>query len=130
MLSFLPFEPTQQLHCLWQRSMLYGPAYAQLSLFSNRAQVTSATNSVTGGSFPSTPQKPDDIVNDGLDDVKATIAEAQASGRPAPVGHRPALTVPVAALAVVTNSTASVWTGFAAVLRHTCGILLGALSSL
>jgi hypothetical protein len=35
---------------------------------------------VTGGSpLPGTPQKPDDYANDGLDDVKATIAEAQVS---------------------------------------------------
>lgn len=41
--------------------------------------MSSATNSVTGGSFPNTPQKPDDVSNDGLDDARATIAEAQAS---------------------------------------------------
>ena len=38
------------------------------------AQVSSANNS-----FPGTPQKPDDVANDRMDDVKATIAEAQAS---------------------------------------------------
>ena len=41
--------------------------------------MSSANNSVTGGSYPNTPQKPDDVADESLDDLKATIREAQAS---------------------------------------------------
>ncbi len=34
---------------------------------------------MTGGSYPNTPQKTDDAADESLDDLKATIREAQAS---------------------------------------------------
>ena len=34
---------------------------------------------MTGGSYPNTPQKPDDMADESIDDLKATIREAQAS---------------------------------------------------
>ena len=60
------------------RGMTSSPALTQVLL--SRSQASSANNSVGGGSpLPGTPQKPDEYANDGLDDLKATIKQAQVS---------------------------------------------------